>query len=128
MPQHAPVRVSAGRKRGEPEVVHLTERDGLACHGRGSWQTISPGKVTCPGCRQSGAFQKMLTQARTPIETRDDPDDAIARQMYWAGHLRKMGLHHAQGVGRKRIRTSTGPTWGIFISPWEDAEIEYVPD
>ena len=120
MPQQAPVQMRPDVKCSGPGLVHLADIDGPACHGRGDSRTSVPAKVTCPGCRQTGTYQKLLARFRRPIETRDDSGEAYERQVFWAAHLRKMDLHRAQGVEVRKMRTGAGTTWGIFITPWED--------
>jgi hypothetical protein len=71
---------------------------------------------------------------RDPLEICTDRDEAYGERLdFWIHKLRtgpvgKTGLHRRFGIQPRAIHTVTGLAWGLFVSPFDEAGIEYVPD
>jgi hypothetical protein len=121
-------------ERSRDEDVHFTGGERFACGNDGRWRTANPKRVTCGQCRQTRSYRQEVARRRTPVEICEDRDDAYgSRLKYWAGELktgclRNTGLGSRFGIQVRQVRTATGPAWGLFVGPFDEDGIEYVPD
>jgi hypothetical protein len=113
------------------ELVHFTGGERFACGGDGDWRTVNTRLVTCPDCRQTKTFRESVIRDRDPLEICAGWEEAHGERLrYWAdrltaGPVGKTGLHRRYGIEPRLMRTATGPAWGLFLSPHEEAGIEY---